>query len=282
MGEPQRDADPAIDVSDLSLGYPSHGGGRAFNAVEGLSFRVRRGDVLALLGESGSGKSTVTRFLSGRGNEPSDKSAHIKVNGGDATVLGMSMRRLRRKSQRALTIGVGLLTQDAGATLPAELNVGDVLLAPIAERTKRFDPAPYGETIAEMMDIVGLPLAILQEFPYALSKGQRQRVAVMRSLMLSPSVYFSDEPTLGVDANNRPRIIELLRWYRARTGATLVLVSHDIGVLEALGQHVLVMQQGRAVGEGQIDEIFRHTEHAYVRQLALALRASAYDEVAEA
>jgi len=282
MIEPNRDADVAIAVSDISLGYPAHAGGRAFNAVEGVSFEVKRGEVLALLGESGSGKSTLTRFLAGRGDEASDKSARIRVNGGAATVLDVPMRRLGRRATNRLTAHVGHLAQDAGATLPADLNVGDILLAPIAERTKHFDRAQVGEQIAEMMEIIGLPLGKLQEFPYELSKGQRQRVAVMRSIMLDPSLYFGDEPTLGVDANSRPRIVELLKWYRERSGATLVLVSHDIGMLEALGQHVLVMQQGRAVGEGDINEIFREADHGYVHLLAQALRATAYDEVAEA
>ena len=281
MLEPQRDADPAILVSDLSLGYPAHAGRRAFSAVEGVGFEVRRGEVLALLGESGSGKSTLTRFLAGRAEEAGERSARIRVAGGDAKVLGVPLRRLGKRAANRLTAHVGHLAQDAGAKLPASLNVGDILLSPISERTKHFDRVEIGETIAEMMEIVALPLSKLQEYPYELSKGQRQRIAVMRSIMLSPAVYFGDEPTLGVDANNRPRIVELLKWYRERSGATLVLVSHDIGMLEALGQRVLVMQEGRAVGEGNINEIFRKADHGYVQQLAQALRATAYDEVAE-
>lgn len=282
MADPMLQADPAVVVSDLSLGYPASGGRRAFNAVEGMSFSLGRGQVLALLGESGAGKSTLTRFLAGRAESPGEKSARIQATGGDATVLGLSMRKLRRRAALQLTAHVGHLSQDAGATLPPELNVGDILFAPIAERSKHFDRAQLGEQIVEMLDIVGLPLGKLQEYPYELSKGQRQRVAVMQSLMLSPSVYIADEPTLGVDANNRPRIVDLLDWYRKRSNATLILVSHDIGMLERLGQRVLVMQQGRAVGEGDINDIFRNAEHGYVQQLAQALRSTAYDEVAEA
>ncbi|MBO1902636.1 ATP-binding cassette domain-containing protein [Leucobacter weissii] len=282
MADPARDADPSIAVSDLSLGYPAHSGGSAFTAVEGVSFEIRQGSVLALLGESGSGKSTLTRFLAGRGDEAGEKASRIRVNGGEAQVLGVQLRGIGRRARTRLTAHVGHLAQDAGATLAPDLNVGDILLSPIVERNKRFDRELLGEQIAEMMDIVGLPLSKLQEYPYELSKGQRQRVAVMRSIILGPAVYFADEPTLGVDANNRPRIVDLLGWYRERSGATLVLVSHDIGMLEALGQKVLVMQQGRVVGEGDIDEIFRQADHGYVRQLAQALRATAYDEVAEA
>jgi len=281
MIEPARDADPAVTVSDLSLMYPPHSGARAFSAVDGMSFELGKGHVLALLGESGSGKSTLARFLAGRATEAGEKHGRIKVSGGQATVLGVPMRKLGRRAKTRLTAHVGFLAQDAGATLSPDLNVGDILLQPIAERTKRFDREALGKQIAEMMDIVSLPLSKLQEYPYELSKGQRQRVAVMRSLMLSPSLVIADEPTLGVDANNRPRIVDLLSWFRERTGSSMILVSHDIGMLEALVHDVLVLQQGRLVGSGDINEIFRQADHGYVQRLAAALRATAYDEVAE-
>ncbi|WP_053353060.1 ATP-binding cassette domain-containing protein [Leucobacter musarum] len=281
MPQPVVDADPTIRVSDLSLSYPAHAGGREFEAVEGLTFEVARGNVIALLGESGSGKSTLTRFLAGRALDANEKSSRIKLTGGEATVMDVPMKRLGRRTKARLTAHVGHLAQDAGATLTPELNVGDILFEPIVERSKHFDRESLGERIAEMMDIVAMPLAKLQEYPYELSKGQRQRVAVIRSLMLDPSLLIADEPTLGVDANNRPKIVELLRWYRERTGATMLLISHDIGMLEALVQEVLVMQQGRFVGRGDINEIFRNADHGYVQRLAQALRATAYDEIAD-
>lgn len=281
MAHPVLDADPTVQVSDLSLAYPAHAGGRQFQAVEGVTFEVPRGGVLALLGESGSGKSTLTRFLAGRAADAGEKAARIKLTGGAATVFDVPMRRLSRRTRARLTAYVGHLAQDAGATLTPELNVGDILFEPIVERSKHFDREALGERIAEMMDIVALPLAKLQEYPYELSKGQRQRVAVMRSLMLDPALLIADEPTLGVDANNRPKIVELLKWYRERTGAAMMLISHDIGMLEALVQEVLVMQHGRIVGQGDINEIFRHADHGYVQRLAQALRATAYDEIAD-
>ncbi|WP_336659387.1 ABC transporter ATP-binding protein [Leucobacter sp. USHLN153] len=281
MPHPVIEADPAIHASDLSLSYPAHAGGRQFEAVEGISFDVARGEVVALLGESGSGKSTLAKFLAGRGRDARDKASRIHFSGGEASVLGVPMQGVGRRTRARLTAHVGHLSQDAGATLSPELNVGDILFEPITERTKRFDRGSLGERIAEMMDIVALPLAKLQEYPYELSKGQRQRVAVIRSLMLDPTLLIVDEPTLGVDANNRPKIVELLRWYRERTNASMLLISHDIGMLEALVQEVLVMQQGRLVGRGDINEIFRDADHGYVQRLAQALRATAYDEVAD-
>ena len=280
MAHPNLEADPVLFTSDLSLSYPAHAGGRAFQAVEGVSVELPRGGVLAVLGESGSGKSTLTRYLAARGSD-GDKASRIKAASGTARALDVPLERLSRRTRSKLTAYVGHLSQDAGATLTPELNVADVLFEPIGERVRGFDREPLGELVAEMMDIVALPLAKLQEYPFELSKGQRQRVAVMRSLMLNPSVLIVDEPTLGVDANNRPKIVELLKWYRERTQASMVLVSHDIGMLEALAEEVIVLQQGRVVGRGEINTIFRRTEHDYVRRLADALRSTAYDEIAE-
>lgn len=280
MSQPNLSADPILKTSDLSLGYPAHGGGKSFQAVEGVSLQLRSGGVLAVLGESGSGKSTLTRYLAGRGSE-GDKAARIKPGGGTAQTLDIQLSRLSRRARNRLTAYVGYLAQDSGATLTPELNVADVLYEPIVERVRNFDRVALGSVVAEMMDIVALPLAKLQEFPFELSKGQRQRVAVMRSLMLDPKLLIVDEPTLGVDAINRPRIVELLKWYQERTGASMVLVSHDIGMLEALAEEVIVLQQGQVVGRGDINTIFRRTEHDYVRRLAEALRSTAYDEIAE-
>lgn len=280
MAHPNPQADPAISASDLSLGYPAHGGGAAFQAVEGVSFELARGGVLAVLGESGSGKSTLTKFLAGRAKDAGDKGARIKHVGGAGTTLDIDLTRASRGTRNKLTAYVGYLSQNEGATLTAELTVGDVLLEPVSERTRKFDRDAMGEVIAEMMDIVALPLSTLQQFPHELSKGQRQRIAVMRSLMLEPPVYIADEPTLGVDANNRPRIVELLRWYHKRTNSAMMLISHDIGMLEALVEDVLVMQQGRIVGAGDINAIFRQADHEYVQRLAQALRSTAYDEIA--
>lgn len=281
MQQPDVFADPATLVSDLSLNYPAHAGRGSFNAVEGVSFQVQRGGVLAVLGESGSGKSTLTRFLAGRSAETAERSARAQITGGEAVMLGIPMRRLSRRAHNRLTAYIGYLDQEAGATLPPDRNVGELLLSPFSERTRRFDRAAAGERIAEMMDLVGLPLSKLQAYPYELSKGQRQRIAVVHSLVLSPPVYIADEPTLGVDATSRPKIVELLRWYREQSNATMLLVSHDIGVLEALVHNVVVMQQGQLVGHGDINEIFRNTDHVYVQQLARALRSTAYDEIAE-
>lgn len=276
------DSNPVVQVSDLTLEYPAHSGARAHAAVQGVSFDLERGNVLALLGESGSGKSTLAQTLAGRANEAAQRSDRISISGGAATVFGLPLKGLRRKRDRnLLTAHTGYLAQNAGAILTPEFTVADILMQPIRERDKHYDVNLAGEKVAEMFETVALPLEMLQRYPYELSKGQRQRIAVMQSLMLEPSLLIADEPTLGIDATHRPSIVRLLKWYRERTNATLMLICHDIGMLEAMVDTVVVLQEGQVVGRGSIDTIFRDVQHEYVEQLAQALRATAYDEVAK-
>lgn len=272
-------ADPAIIASDLSLGYQERPG-KVFQAVEGVNVSVRRGSSLAVLGESGAGKSTLASYLAGHGNDAQSKHDRVHRISGEGRVFDVALNKPSRRVIRRITAHIGYLPQDAGAKLSPELNVGDLVFQPIEERIPKFDRNELGAQVAEMFEILGMPLTLLQKYPYELSKGQRQRVAVLRSLIHSPSVYIADEPTLGVDANNRPKIVELIDWYRARTNPAMLIVSHDIGLLEALIQDVLIMQRGAAVGFGDINTIFRHATHNYVVKLADALRTSAYDEIA--
>ncbi len=273
-------AAPVFSLSDLSIRYPAHGGSPHHQAIEGVSFDVPPGAVFGLLGESGSGKSTIARVLAGRAHETPNRSAHPVLNGGSVTALGMNTMKLGRRKRAALTAHVGYLGQTDGAMLPPDRSIADCILEPIVERTRKFDRNEVGLTVARLMDQVGLPLTMLHKFPSELSRGQRQRVAVVRALVMQPRVLIADEPTLGVDVANRPKIIETLANYRDTRHATMLLVSHDIAVLERLVEQLIVLQSGTLVGRGSIEEVFSETHHPYVQRLAAALRATAYDEVA--
>lgn len=270
-----------IVVSDLSLGYPAHGGASAFAAVEGVSFEVPDGQALAVLGESGSGKSTLLRYLAGRSKDSADRGTHLRVLSGSASVLGEELSSLRRKSQREFEAKVGFLPQDAGAKLNPDFSVADLFMQPMVQRFKKFDAEAHAERMTSLLEHVSLPLDVLEKFPHQLSKGQRQRVAVVQSLALTPKVLILDEPTMGIDPTNRPLVIDLIDRYLAEQRATMLVISHDIALLERLVDAALVMQQGAAVGFGDINEIFGDPEHVYVQRLAEALRSNAYDEVSD-
>lgn len=273
--------DSEIVVSDLSLGFAAHGGGAAFAAVEGVTFEVKRASVTALLGESGSGKSTLARFIAARGRDVSDRGARIKLLSGDARVGGVSVASANRKNVRELAATIGFVEQDAGAKLSPEFSVGDLLLEPVAQRFRRFDREMYAQHVAALLEAVDIPLSRLPDFPYQLSKGQRQRVALMRAFVLNPSILVLDEPTMGIDAGTRPRVIRFLTEYIRQHSATVVVVSHDIALLESIVDDVNILQNGAVVGRGHINEIFGDADHEYVQRLASALRTTAYDEAFE-
>lgn len=267
-----------VIASDLSIGYPAHGGGSAFAALEGVSFHIPRSSVMALLGESGSGKSTLARYIAARGQAAGDRGSRLKTLSGDALVLGSSLAKLNRKSQAALFASIGYLPQDAGAKLSPDLVVSDLLLEPVVRAFKRVDLEEQSARMVMLLEKLALPLTVLDQFPYQLSKGQRQRVAVARSLMLKPQLLVLDEPTMGIDPTSRPKVIELLAQYLDESEASALVISHDIALLEQLVDSVSVLQNGELVGSGALDAIFAEAEHGYVRKLAEALRSTAYDE----
>jgi ABC-type glutathione transport system ATPase component len=264
--------DVAIAISDLSVEYAAHGPSAVCEALRGVTLDVQRGEVIGIMGESGSGKSTLARVLSGtmseaRGNN--DVPPHIV--GGDAIVLGHSMRHAHRRDLAEVSFHVGHLAQDAAMTLPPTLTVVEAVSAPIYARDKNYSPRAAGARAATIIDIVHLPLSVLNKYPYELSSGQRQRVAIARALVLGPSVLIADEPTAGIDATVRDAVIDLFTQLGSRGDFTAVLVSHDLAVLRRVSSRVAVLHEGRLVGLGPVLDLLAAPPHPYVASLAQAL-----------
>jgi ABC-type glutathione transport system ATPase component len=261
----------AITVSDLSVEYPAHGASASCVALRGVSLRVEPGEVLGLLGETGSGKSTLARILAGR--EVAVRSGEVapRITGGDATVRGYSLRRLRKRQRASLTFHVGFLEQDAGARLPSTFTVSEIIAAPIFVRDRHYSQRAAGERVATILDAVHLPLGLLSKYPYELSSGQRQRVAIAQALVLGPSILIADEPTATIDATVRDSVVDLILQLQASREFAAIVISHDLAVLRKVTTSVAVLQHGRLVGFGPIDELLRSPEHPYVVGLAAAL-----------
>ena len=261
-----------IVASDLTIEYPPHGASPAFVAVHGLNLRLAPGEVLGLLGESGSGKSTIARVLSGDGFV-ADPGAGVRpeITGGDATVLGHRLRRIKRRSLARLTYEVGLLAQDAAELLPPTLTVAEIVAVPILERDERYNRKALGTKVATMVDAVRLPLGVLTRFPYELSAGQRQRVALARALVFEPALLVADEPTAGVDVLVRDAVVDVIAELQRERLFSALVISSDLAVLRRIANRIGVMHQGVMVGLGTIDEVFGDPWHPYVTQLAAAL-----------
>ncbi|PPL14229.1 MULTISPECIES: ATP-binding cassette domain-containing protein [Microterricola] len=256
-----------IATSDLTIEYPPHGASPAHVAVRGLSLRVAPGEVLGLLGESGSGKSTVARVLSAAFVDPGPELRPV-ITGGDALLFGVSLRGLSRRKAAKLSFNVGFLAQDAGSTLDSGSTVAELVAEPVLRREKHFDRRELEGMVVTMIDAVRLPLSILSKFPYELSSGQRQRVALARALILEPTLLIADEPTAGVDVTVRAAISELFAELQRDRAFTALVISHDVAVLRAVADRIAVLQQGVLVGLGTIDEVFDDPSHPYVARLA--------------
>jgi ABC-type glutathione transport system ATPase component len=266
--------EPVVTVSDISAEYPAHGPSAKATALQGVSFKVNAGEMFALMGETGSGKSTLAWILSGRAHKPAGTDIAPRITGGDATVLGHSIRKLGKRSHARLTFEVGYLQQDAGAKLPRTSTVGELVSSPIFERDRHYSTHEAGERVATLIDAVQLPLRVMNQFPYELSSGQRQRVALAQSLVLGPHLLVADEPTSGIDVSVRDAIIDLLDQLRTQRHFSAIIVSHDLAVLRRGAVRVGVMQQGTLVGLGELDEVLDNPTHPHVAKLAAALRAN--------
>ena len=266
---------PPIQTSDLTIEYPPHGASPAFVAVHGFTLRIAPGEVVGLLGESGSGKSTLARVLSGDAFVNDPAGIRPQITGGQATVLGFELRRISKRKLARLTFEVGLLAQDAADTLPSTMTVAEIVAEPVLERDRRFNRRALGAQVATMIDAVRLPLALLSQYPYELSSGQRQRVALARALVFGPALLIADEPTAGVDVLVRDAVVDLISELQQERSFSALVISSDLAVLQRVTSRIGVMHQGVLVGLGTIDDVFRDPWHPYVRGLAAALQPPA-------
>ncbi len=246
-------ADPLLSVSGLTVRYQPHGRGSApVTAVNSVSFDLAAGEALGLVGESGCGKSSLARALTGA--EPST---------GEITLGG---RRLVEASARARARQVQLIFQDPYQSLNPRLTVRSALAEAILVhglRSRAQTPA----RVRELVSLVGLPERALDARPRVLSGGQRQRVAIARALALEPAVLIADEPTTALDVSVQALILELFADLVGQLGLGLLLISHNLAAVGSICDRVAVMYAGEIVEVGATGRLFAAPAHAYTRQL---------------
>lgn len=267
---------PAIFANDLSMRYPSRRPDSQDLAVNGVSLTLEQGEVIAVVGETGSGKSTLAAAIAGAAETGDPRSPLI--HGGTLRVLGYGIKGISDRKRDRLTLRVGYLPQDAGSLLSARLTVAENVSAPIYERDRRFNQREAGEAVATLIDSVRLPLGIMGRYPHELSRGQRQRVAIAKALILEPALLVADDPTSGIDATVRGMILDIVRDLQASRQFSAIVVASDLAEVRRITDQVLVLHRGTVVGRGQIDEVLDSPRHPYVEGLAktrdLAVRSN--------
>ncbi|MBT2503356.1 ABC transporter ATP-binding protein [Curtobacterium sp. ISL-83] len=263
---PEANAQPLLQGTGLHRTYrlPRRGPfepGPVRTAVDGVDLTVAAGARLGIVGESGSGKSTLVRLLAGL-EAPSagtvTASGRRVVAAGTATGSAAAMRWFRRET--------GVVFQDPYASLDPRMRVGAIVAEPL--RALRI-PGSHESLVADVLARVDLPPDAVDRYPHEFSGGQRQRIAIARAVVHSPRILFGDEPMSALDVVVRARVIELFRTLADDLGLTLVLVSHDIGVVQRLCDTVAVMSAGRIVEHGPVSLLDAPT-HPVTRALVEA------------
>ena len=235
---------PAIEVSNLHRRF-----GRV-RAVDGVGLLVPAGGVLGIVGESGCGKSTLARLILGL----------LPPSSGGVLVAGQRLAALDRRARARL---IQPVFQDPYSSLNPRQRVRDIVALPLRAQGQRDVDGP----VRDMLDRVGLPGALASRLPSQLSGGQRQRVAIARALVGRPRILVCDEPTSALDVSVQAQILNLLAELRRELGLTLVLISHNLAVVERIATEVAVMYLGRIVEHAEVDALFTRPMHPYTRAL---------------
>jgi len=231
-------------------------------AVDGVTVRLRQGQTLGIVGESGSGKTTLGRAL-----------LRLLPSDGEIRFAGEDIRDWSANKTRALRKGLQIVFQDPYGALSPRMTVGEIVAEGLLVHEPGLSPRDRERRCGQALEEVRLDPAVRNRYPHEFSGGQRQRIAIARALILKPQVIVLDEPTSALDRSVQKQIIELLRDLQARHGLSYIFISHDLAVVRALADEVLVMKDGRCVEQGTTEAIFEAPRAAYTR----ALIAAAFD-----
>ncbi len=262
MSAPETDS--PLTFSDVSVSFPAGDGSRT-TAVDSVSLEVRRGEIFGIVGESGSGKSTLANTVLGLLPTSASVSGAVDVNGRD--VRGLSEAELRRVRGDE----VAMIFQDSSASLDPTWSVGDQIAETIRAHRPISRRAAKQQAVA-LMDEVGIPDAAARysDAPHRLSGGMRQRIVIAAALANDPRLLIADEPTTALDVTIQAQVLGLIDRLRRDHGTTVLLITHDLGVVASVCDRVGVMYAGRLLEVGTTAELFARPTHPYTRALLAA------------
>ena len=259
-------AEELLRVSNLTVSYPIAGGlfggsKKLFNAVDGVSFSIRRGEILGLVGESGSGKTTTGRAI-------------IKlapISGGKIFYRGENISDLDEKRFLPYRKKIQMIFQDPFNSLNPRMDIFRIISEPLDIHFKKMARQKKRDRVAELLETVGLKAGYMARYPHEVSGGQRQRIGIARALAVEPDFIICDEPVSALDVSVQAQIINLLQNLREEMNLTFLFVAHDIAVVEYLSDRIMVMTGGKIVEQGDSREVCAHPKHPYTQKLIAAV-----------
>ena len=258
-------AQPLLEVKDLWVRFAMRGGflQRAtgwFDAVRGVSFDVAAGETLALVGESGCGKTTTGKAIV-------QLLRNVARLDGQAVLDGRNLFDLQGADLVSARRQIQIIFQDPFASLNPRMRVREVLDEGMAALLPELDPAARRARALQLVDQVGLRQDALDRYPHEFSGGQRQRIAIARALAVQPRLIVCDEPTSALDVSVQAQILNLLRQLQRELGVSFLFITHNIGVVEYIADRVAVMQAGKIEEHGSVERVLTAPQTAYTRTL---------------
>ncbi len=254
--------DILLKVEDLTVSYGLGGGlfggsKKKFNAVDGVSFHINRGEIAGLVGESGSGKTTTGRAIIRLAPIASGK---IFYDGKDITKLSNKEFLPYRKK-------IQMIFQDPFNSLNPRMTIQQIISEPLDIHFKGMKNSKKLERIAYLLEKVGLSPDFMKRYPHEFSGGQRQRIGIARALAVEPEFLICDEPVSALDVSVQAQIINLLEQLRKDLGIAMLFVAHDIAVVEYLSDRIFVMTNGKIVEQGNAEDICSNPQDSYTKKL---------------
>jgi len=259
-----------VVAKDLQIAYRGRFGSAGVVAVHGVDFWIGPGEVVGLVGESGSGKTTISRAIVGL----------TQVVGGSLEVLGTEMRDVRPRALSRLRPDIGFVFQDPATSFNPLLTIAECIAEPLVVHQRARSAAAARARVDELLDAVRLPRAFGDRFPHELSGGQRQRASLARALALDPKLLIADEPTSALDVSVQATVLELFASLQRDLGFASLFISHDLAVIDAVADRVVVLREGRIREQGTTAQVLLHPSDDYTRRLLASLPVP--DPVAQA